>query len=234
MYNGITPDALFLLAQNKHENDKAFYDAHKAQMNKQVFEPLAQVMQDLADDFAALDPHMCLLPQKAMSRLRRDTRFTKEKHLYRDNVWMMFMRHKADIDPYLYPCMWFEIKPAEGYFSCGVCAYNPQPKFMQFVRECMDDDFLQAAQCAIDGGCEVMLESYKRPKVEQADPALLPYLNAKHFQFWHKNEDLSLLQAEALIEHLRKVYRACHPMYTWLMNTAQDYYTTELSPREAV
>jgi len=228
MYNGISPEALFLLAQNKHENDKAFYDAHKTEINKQVFEPLAQIMLDLADDFAQFDPHMCLLPQKAMSRVRRDTRFTREKHLYRDNVWVMFMRHKADIYPYLYPCMWFEIKPAQGYFSCGVCAYDPQPKFMQFLRERMGEDFLQAADSAIQGGCEAMFEPYKRPKVEQADPALLPYLNAKHFQFWHKNEDLTLLQSEALIAHLRAVYRACHPMYTWLMSAAQEYYTLEV------
>ncbi|MCL2195618.1 MAG: DUF2461 domain-containing protein, partial [Oscillospiraceae bacterium] len=182
MYQGISPEALFLLAQNKHENDKAFYDAHKTQINQQVFEPLAQLMLDLADDFAKLDPHMCLLPQKSVSRVRRDTRFTKEKHLYRDNVWVMFMRHKADIDPYLYPCMWFEIKPAEGYFSAGVCPYTPLPKFMQHLRERMGNDFLQAAQSAINGGCQPMFEPYKRPKVEQADPALLPYLNAKHFQ----------------------------------------------------
>ena len=133
-YAGISPEALFLLSRNRFEDSKDFYDAHKARLKQQVFAPLSQIMESLAEDFTCLDPGMLLNPSKMMSRLRRDTRFTKEKHMYRDNIWLMFMRPKSDM-PFLWPCMWFEIKPEEGFWSAGVCGYEQTPKFMQFMKE---------------------------------------------------------------------------------------------------
>jgi len=221
-YTGISSDALFLLSRNRHENSKAFYDAHKEQIKQQVFEPLAQLIEALSDDFAKLDPAMQLLPAKMMSRVRRDTRFTKEKHMYRDNVWVMFMRPKDDY-PFLWPCFWFEVRPAQGMFSCGVCPYDQTPKFMQFLRERMDEGFLKAANIAIKAGIEFECESYKKDRAPDAPKKLKPYLNAKTFMFKYVCEDLTLLESDAIVEHLREKYKACHAMYAWLQKAAEEY-----------
>ena len=221
-YTGITADALFLLSRNRFEDSKAFYDAHKAQIKQQVFVPLSQLMEELADDFTRLDPQMLLAPSKMMSRVRRDTRFTKEKHMYRDEVWLMFMRSKEE-QPFLWPCFWFEIRPGEGFWSAGVCVYDPAPKFMQFLRERYDDAFLAAADSAIAGGAELHCDPYKKDRAPDAPAALKPYLNAKSFMFKHSCEDLTLLESQAIVDRLRVFYRACHPMYLYLQQAAEEF-----------
>jgi len=230
-YTGITPEALFLLSQNRFEDSKEFYDAHKAQLKSQAFTPLSQIMEALADDFSCLDPSMLLNPSKMMSRVRRDTRFTKEKHMYRDEAWLMFMRPKSE-HPFLWPCMWFEIKPGEGFWSAGVCGYEQTPKLMQFLRNCIaeqPEEFLAAAQSAIAGGAVMEAESYKKDRAPDAPEHLKAYLNAKSFVFIHRSYDLALLEGEALIDRLRAFYIACHPMYRWLMNAAEEFIAEGIS-----
>ena len=224
-YTGIPPAGLLLLARNRVEDSKDFYDAHKDELKRMVFAPLAQIAGALEEDFMRLDPKMFYVPARMISRARRDTRFTKEKHMYRDSVWAMFMRPKDDY-PFLWPCFWFEVKPAQGFWSCGVCVYDQTPKFMQFVRERIDKEFFAAANKAIKAGAVLECESYKKDRAPDADKRLKPYLNAKTFMFKYTCEDLSMLESDAVIDHLRQIYKACHPMYAWLQKAAEEYISS--------
>jgi uncharacterized protein (DUF2461 family) len=223
-YTGISSEGLFLLSQNKFENSKEFYEAHKAQIKALVFTPMQQIVEDLAGDFSRLDPRMNLLPGRAVSRARRDTRFSKEKHLYRDNVWITFTRPKEE--PMVWPCMWFEIKPEQGEWNAGVCPYAAEPGYMQFLRPRMEKDaeaFLAAADQAIAAGASMLPEPFKREKYPDAPMSLKPYLNAKSFIFMHTSKDMALLARPALIDELRRLYAAYGAMYKWLQGAAEGY-----------
>lgn len=224
-YAGITPDALFLLSQNKFEDSKEFYEAHKAEIKALVFTPMAQLMEALADDFTRLDPQMLLLPSRMISRIRRDTRYTKDKHMYRDNVWMTFMRQKGDW-PVLQPLMWFEIKPGEGVWTAGVCAWDQPPAYMRFLRSRIaqgSEEFLAAADAAIAAGAAPQTEPYKKDRAPDAPERLKPYLNAKNFCFVHTSTALGLIENEGIIACLRALYAGCQPMYRWLLAAMEEY-----------
>jgi len=223
-YTGITDEGLFLLSQNKFEDSKEFYEAHKARLKALVFTPLQEIVEDLAEDFTKLDPRMFLLPGRIVSRARRDTRFTKEKHLYRDNVWITFTRPKEE--PMIWPCMWFEIKPEQGEWNAGVCIYAATPAYMQFVRTRIQSDaegFLAAANEAIAAGAEMQPDAFKREKFPGAPISLKPYLNAKSFIFMHTSTDMALLGGPGLVEGLRRLYAAYGAMYGWLLRAAEGY-----------
>jgi len=223
-YTGIPSEGLFLLSQNKFENSKEFYEAHKDQLKAQVFTPLQRIVEDLADGFVKLDPRMFLLPGRIISRARRDTRFSKEKHLYRDNVWITFTRPKEE--PMLWPCMWFEIKPEEGEWNAGVCIYGATPAYMQFVRARIEKDaeaFLAAAGEAISAGAQMIPDAFKKERFPDAPENLKSYLNAKSFIFMHTSKDMALLAGSALVDELRRLYAAYGPMYRWLLKTAEEY-----------
>ena len=223
-YTGIPPEGLFLLSRNKFENSKEFYDANKEQIKALVFTPMQQIVEDLAEDFTKLDAKMNLLPGRIISRARRDTRFSKEKHLYRDNIWITFTRPKED--PMLWPCMWFEVKPEENEWNAGVCIYGAMPAYMQFVRERIVKDaegFLSAANQAIQAGAEMRPELYKKERYPDAPENLKPYLNAKGFIFMHTSNDLELLAGPGLVEELRRLYTAYGTMYTWLLKRAEEF-----------
>jgi len=223
-FTGIPPEGLHLLAQNKFENSKDFYEAHKARLKTLVFAPLQQIVDDLADDFIGLDPKMNLLPGRVISRARRDTRFSKEKHLYRDNIWITFTRPKEE--PMLWPCMWFEVKPETNEWNAGVCIYGATPAYMQFVRTRIQNDaeaFLAAANITIAAGAVMLPEPYKKEKYPDAPENLKAYLNAKSFIFMYTSNDLELLARPALIDELRRLYAAYGAMYNWLLRAAEEF-----------
>ncbi len=126
-YGGIHPDTLFLLAQNRFENSRDFYEAHKEEIKQGITVPMRIISAQMSDIMFDIDPMMNLDPVRMVSRIRRDTRFTHDKHLYRDNVWTMFMRPKHEW--YMYPCMWFEVRQES--FSYGVGGFYMPPALLE-------------------------------------------------------------------------------------------------------
>lgn len=131
VYRGITPDALWLLAENRFQNSKEFYESKKTAIKEQVLIPMQQICAALADMMEKIDGKISVIPSRMISRIRRDTRFTKDKTLYREHVWATFVRPKKEFP--CSPAFWFEITP-QGY-TCGVGYYCTTPQLMQAYRD---------------------------------------------------------------------------------------------------
>ncbi|HZJ77941.1 MAG TPA: DUF2461 domain-containing protein, partial [Clostridia bacterium] len=146
-YDFIKSDVFMLLAENRFRNSKDFYEEHKNEIKQKVILPMRQIAGIISQDLIKLDEKMNLNPVKMVSRIRRDTRFSKDKTLYRENVWVMFMRPKNEHNTF--PCMWFEIQP--GCYSYGIGIYNSKPRFMEYYRDEIlknPDEFLSAVNKA--------------------------------------------------------------------------------------
>ena len=87
-YDGISRETLFLLADNRFRNSKEFYDEHKEELKSGITVPMRQIAGIISSEFAKLDPLMVTNPVKMVSRIRRDTRYTKDQSLYRENMWI--------------------------------------------------------------------------------------------------------------------------------------------------
>ena len=223
-FTGIPPESLHLLLQNRFEDSKEFYDKHKAQLKKLVLEPMGQIVEDLAPALSALDREIVLSP-KIVSRLRRDTRFSKDQTMYRSNVWVCFTKPRVEY-PHIWPLFWFEIKPEESIWSAGVCIWDSPPAYMRFMKERMltgPEAFLAAAKLAMESSAQLHIESYKKDRAPDAPEALKPYLNAKHFNFMVESCDMALLQSPALVDELQKHYASFAGMYGWLKLCAEEY-----------
>ena len=96
-FNGITSDAMFLLAINRFNDDKAFYEENKEAIKEGVIVPLRKLVADLAPTMVKINPEMILDPVRCVSRVRRDTRYTHDKSLYRENLWVMFRHAKNQL-----------------------------------------------------------------------------------------------------------------------------------------
>lgn len=93
-FNGITPKAIELLSENRFNDSKAFYDEHKEELKQLATIPMRQIVLDLAEMMTQLDDKMYTDPVYTVSRIRRDTRRSKSKMMYRENLWLMLRRHK--------------------------------------------------------------------------------------------------------------------------------------------
>lgn len=206
-----------MLAQNRFENSKAFYEAHKEALKQGATIPMRQVMLDLSETLLNLDEEIYVDPVYTVSRIRRDTRYTKDKTLYRENLWIMFRRHKQ-----LYrncPAMWFEIGP-QGY-GCGIGFYTDKPRYMDLFREAVleqPDQFRAALAAVHKANLHFCGEAYKKPKVTDAPEDLLAYLNTKDITFLKESTDLIRIEDDTIIKKLKKMITTVEPMYRFLLN----------------
>ncbi len=224
-YNGITRDSLFLLAENRFRNSRDFYEEHKEQIKSGIIVPMRQIAGIIGEELIALDPLMNTIPTKMVSRVRRDTRYTKDKSLYRENCWIMFMRPKDSWRGY--PCMWLEVTP-NGY-DVGVAFYGEEAGLMATFRKAIKekpDEFKKAASKALKSGSFFESRQYKRGFAD-APAGLEEYYNSKDFCFIKKASDLSDLENEKIIEIVRDTFKLYAPMYKFLLEVSDEYFSKE-------
>ena len=80
-FNGFSSEALKFLLENRFNNSKEWYDSHKAIYKQYVYNPFVQLVEELAPTMLEIDSQIITVPSKLISRVRRDTRFTKDKSL---------------------------------------------------------------------------------------------------------------------------------------------------------
>lgn len=222
-YKGITRDALFLLADNRFRDSKAFYEEHKEEIKANVTVPMRQLAGIIVEDLLSVDPLMNSIPTKMVSRVRRDTRYTKDKRLYRENMWIMFMRPKHEWRGY--PCMWFEVTPA-GY-SLGVGFYGDEPGLLETYRKALrerPDEFKKAVKKCEMTGAMMFRNSYKRP-FPGCPEGLEEYYNLKDVGFMVCFGELEDLESDKIIEIMREIYKAYTPMYKFLLDVSDEYFS---------
>lgn len=220
-FKGINPNGLFLLAENRFNDSKSFYEEHKPQIRQWVTEPVYDLINDLSPTLYALDEEMELTPYKMVSRVRRDNRYTNDKSMYRENVWIMFQRDKRRFN-YRQPCMWFEFTP--DHMNYGVGLFSCDAKMMQAFRETLDEhgeEFLKAAGKIKKIGIEPQFRSYKKDRSEGKSEKLKPYYNARELYFISENRPLDGLFDGSVEEELLGAIKAFSPMYKFLLRVTE-------------
>lgn len=226
MYNGIKPQALWLLAENRFHNSKEFYEEHKEEIKRTVIIPLQQIAGELSDDMVKLDDKMNLIPSRMTSRIRRDTRFSKDKTLYREHAWVGFRRPKSTWENF--PGMWFEVSP-DGY-AYGIGYYCTSPALMQAYRDEMAEHpqtFRKAVKSAEKAGFYCEGDSYKKDKPGEIPADLRKYYQLKNMTLWQQKKDITVLETDAIIDELRAGFCALQPMYRFLQSVAERIITEE-------
>lgn len=217
-FKGFDRNALFLLQLNKFNDNKDFYETVKEEIKQGAIVPMRQLASDLSDELFRIDPKMNLIPTKMVSRVRRDTRRSKNKEMYRENIWCMFMRDKHQ---YTYqPCMWFEFFPDR--YSYGVGIFGTDPTVMNLYREHMIDNQKRYKSAIIKAeklGAFPDIFPYKKPKPgnEKIDKSLRPYFNTKYIYFCKTSTDIENLYSDNIYYELRKAIKAFSPLYKLLL-----------------
>lgn len=229
MYNfkGISPQTIRLLCENRFQDSKPFYEAHKEEIKQGAVVPMRQIMLDLSGSLYELDDKMYTNPLYTVSRVRRDTRRSKSKMLYRENLWVMFRRNKFEYPNA--PFMWFEFTPYA--YSYGIGMWCERPAQMDIVRahiKAHPRKFVQAADQLLQNGFAFETEFYKKDRDPSAPASVKPYINAKYLEFLHTDSDLSKINSPHLIDELKNFLNLASPMYRILITAYDDIVSGEL------
>ena len=224
-FKGFDKNIFMLLELNKFNNSKDFYESVKEEIKQGAIVPMRKLASDLSDELYSIDNKMNLIPSKMVSRIRRDTRFSKNKQMYRSNVWCMFMRDKHTWE--YQPCMWFEMF-TESY-DYGIGTFRTDAKYLECFREFLTEnqqEFRNALRNIEITNAEVFIESYKKdkPGIEKIDDDLKKFYNAKNFFFIYNDADMSKLIDGTIKQELIYAIRAFTPMYSFLLKITEKLY----------
>ena len=222
-FKGFDPNGFMLLEINKFNDNRDFYESVKEDIKKMSIIPMRQLCSDLSEELFSIDPKMNLIPTKMVSRVRRDTRYSKNKEMYRSNIWCMFMRDKHQWENF--PCMWFEIFP-DGY-NYGVAMFRFDASALgNFIKKLIEkpDEFRKALTGIEITGAELYIDSFKKdkPDIDKVDASLRAFYNAKDFGFIYHSADMSKLIDGTVKEELIYALRAFTPMYRFLSEITDD------------
>lgn len=220
-YDGIFPETIALMAQNQFENSKTFYEEHKQELKDGFVVPLRQIAMALSSQVYALDDMIVTDPVRMVSRIRRDNRYTKDKSLYRDHLWVMFMRNKREW--FNYPCMWLEVN--QDYWGYGVGTYYVDAKYLELYRKALlerPQEFLHAVHRAEKVSNVCHNAYYKKPKPGKPIAELEPYYDVKSLGYMQVRTDYKTLESERVIEEVGKAFEEFSELYLFLKEVADE------------
>ena len=218
-FRGFSPKTLKFLRSLKAYNNKTWFQAHRADYEEYVLQPLRDLVTDLGDFILDIDPSFEITPavNKTISRIYRDTRFSKDKSPFRSTVWFTFKNQKKDWTTHV--CGYFFELSIDSY-RYGMGFYNAAPAIMSRFREMIDDnpkEFLKAISF-FDKQKTFVLEgeNYKR---------IIDKTKPEKIQEWYQRRNMYLvcnrkiddvLFSNKLVDDLATGFNLIAPFYHYL------------------
>lgn len=184
MFEGFSQEALDFLNDIRFNNNQAFYAANQARYERFVKRPMRELSDELAPVVQLIDPKLDTRPGRTMSRIRRDTRYTKDKSPFRDHAWLGW-RYPGEGRGEGFHMYW-GFGPDWLGWGCG--CYYPDKPLMDALRLHIRKEADDVRRClrALDGRFEMYGEDYKKLAVPADVPEDLRALYVKkHFGFEH-------------------------------------------------
>ncbi|HKW75423.1 MAG TPA: DUF2461 domain-containing protein [Terriglobales bacterium] len=94
-FPGFLPDALAFLRSLKRNNRREWFQPRKEKYESLIKLPMMDLVGCLNEEFARFAPAYVTPPQKAVYRIYRDTRFSKDKTPYKTHISAIFPRNTA-------------------------------------------------------------------------------------------------------------------------------------------
>lgn len=222
-FQGFSRKTFAFLRDIGRNNDKAWFEAHRAEYEEHVLKPLRDLVTDLADFMLGIDLSFEVAPAvgKTISRIHRDTRFSKDKSPFRDHMWIVFKRSGKDWARYM-PAYFLEISPRSYQYGLGF--YEAAPDLMARFRQRIDEDpesFLKAVGWfARQKVFTLEGERYKRPIGRDKPEPLRTWYGYKSFYLTHDRPIDDAVLSPKFADQLMKHFGLAAPLYRYVHRIA--------------
>ena len=217
MFQGLKEDTYQFFWEIAFNNEQSFYEANKDRYKKNVYEPLKELTMLITPAAQEIDKDFNVRPAAVISRIRRDTRFTHDKTMFRDHAWLGFRRPGGMLSESLVVYAEFE---REGY-GYGMGMYGANPALMREIRPhilAKPDQFLALVNDpAFTARFEVMGDLYKRPRFTDAPEGILPYINRKGLSFCFSSPNLKKTLSPEIADEIIEGFQLLKPIYRLMM-----------------
>lgn len=224
MFAGFPEKTVEFFLNLRFHNDNSFFKAHEDEYRQFVKEPFYSFIQAMAPAVSKIADDMELRPAKCMARIRRDTRFTKDKSPFRDHMWLLFRRACEPRDNAV--MYWFEISPEAVEWGLGFWGDNrPAMDALRRRMETHPSEFLSVLEkCRLpEEGFLLYGDCYQRMKAPAGLPmALAPYYPRKSLYIKRTDVPLRAAYSGDIIDLVSRDYLRLKPMYELLRAAADE------------
>lgn len=218
----ISAETLKFLKDLSKNNNKEWFTANKKRYESAKAEFEAFVS-EMIRNIAKFDPAIGdLEAKKAIFRIYRDTRFSKDKTPYKPNMGANFTDSPGKIhDRAGY---YFHLEPGKSFLAGG--AYEPQSPWIGKIRQEIDYNTKEfkkiiSAPAFVKNFNALQGEKLKTvPKGFPKDHPELGLLQHKSFLMMHQVDD-KMVQSPDFMKHITGVYKSMKPLNDFL-NRAAD------------
>jgi len=224
-FQGFSRKTFTFLRDLGRNNDKAWFQAHRSAYEEHVLQSLRDLVSDLADPMLGIDLSFEVEPAvgKTISRIYRDTRFSKDKSPFRDCMWLTFKRSGQHWSRYI-PGYFLEINPT--WYRYGLGFYDAAPELMVRFRRRIDEDpesFLKAVAWfdkqdvfTLNG------EKYKRPIGQDKPEPVRTWYQYKSFYLSCDRSIDNVVLSPKLTDQLTKHFTLAAPLYHYVRRLASQ------------
>jgi len=130
-FPGFPPEALQFFRALARHNNRDWFQPRKSLFEEQVKQPMRELVEALNIAMKSFAPEYATDPDKAIYRIYRDTRFSKDKTPYKDHIAASFYR--SGTGPHKYGGYYVHVSHKEVAVGGGV--YMPEPDVLLAIRQ---------------------------------------------------------------------------------------------------
>ena len=218
MFTGFTDETVQFFLDLRFHNYTDFFRQHHDRYVEVVQKPFYELIDDLSSTIRQIDPLSEIRPYKCLSRIHRDTRFSRDKSPYRDHLWFLFRREGEPREKSIF--FFGEFGPERLDWGLGIWGENRE--VMDIFRKKMfacpegilsmiDDMDLPGRHLSLGG------TSFKRLSIPPQIPdRLRPWYSSKEMYIGKVMPEYGWAFSNRLSIEMKKDFLAMAPMYSML------------------
>jgi uncharacterized protein (TIGR02453 family) len=229
-FSRFRPQALAFLRGLKRRNEKPWFEAHRPEYDAEVLGPLKLLAEELDVRFARLAPEFVAPPKRALFRIHRDVRFSKDKSPYKTHAALWVFHRDAGRgvgrDAHGGAGFYFHIEPGASLVAGGF--WMPPRPLLGTIRERIAEEqrgferlvkapsFKKRFGALTDDEPGVRLT--RVPRGFAPDHPAAHWLRFNSFTASRALSDTEVLSPR-LVDGIMKDYAALLPLVRWLNGT---------------
>ncbi len=220
-FTGFTPETFQFFRDLGENNCKPWFDEHKYIYEQELLQPLKSLVTAMTPAMYEVDKQIDFRPNRMLSRIYRDTRFSHDKTPYKTHMWMTFQRLVPEWQNF--PAFFMEIS-ADGYLY-GMGLYGSKKKIMDDLRERIEyqPEHFREITRDLTGKSGFILEGeqYKRPLKNSLPEYFQPWMQRKSVYIYKKCPVGNELFNSGFADFLSSEFTSTKPLYDFLADVCE-------------
>lgn len=217
-FNGFTDDTLIFLKELKNNNNKLWFEKNRYRYEKVLLEPFKLLVCELSPSMLKIDRDFETTPKidRTISRIYRDTRFSKDKSLYRPNMWITFKRNNKEWKTY--PAFFFELY--HDWYRYGMGFYSANKEIMDKFRNKIENNINEFKKATTFLNDKIFLlegEKYKRRINNNLPDEIQEWYQRKTFYLVCNRKINNNIFSNKIISEINVGFMTLAPLYGFLM-----------------